>query len=218
MDRQLKERLVGAAVLIAVAAIMVPEIFSGSGSRGDGNHASSSSSAANESGQIKTYHIELQQHPDAAGSQESVAAQTSPLQPDTKADAAVSAAPRPIDHASVSLSQDSHSSSSSSQRSEATNAATRSVVQAQQHAPAAPVSATGWSIQLGSFEAESTAREIAAGTRPHGFSGYVVKARVSGRTWYRVRVGAFADRAAAESALGKLKRAYPQASLVAPNH
>ena len=245
MERQLKERLIGAAVLVAVAAIMVPEMFSGTGSHHDDNTGQSAvsgsvSNASSESGQIKTYRIELQQHPQSAVQPDSGPAQAMPVVPDTRVDAAPVNPPPVVQNSSSSSIAAINSSRASSTPSfnasqpvlagdraahSSVHSSTRSAATVQPHdavheaAPvASPVTSGGWSVQLGSFAAESTAREVASGAKSHGFSAYLVPVRVGGKTLYRVRVGPFADRGAAASALSKLKRAYPQAALAAPNH
>ncbi|HEX2583540.1 MAG TPA: hypothetical protein VHL14_00290, partial [Steroidobacteraceae bacterium] len=95
MERQLKERLVGAAVLIAVAVIMVPEMFSGSGSHESENSKppGNESSASSDSGQVKTYRIELQQREGSAASSVN-SVQAMPSVPDTHADAIASTMPQ----------------------------------------------------------------------------------------------------------------------------
>ncbi|MES1191918.1 MAG: SPOR domain-containing protein [Steroidobacter sp.] len=245
MERQLKERLIGAAVLIAVAAIMVPEMFSGTGSHHDDSTSQlpvsgSGSNASSESGQIKTYRIELQQHPQSVVPTDSVPAQAMPVVPDTRVDAAPANPPPMAQNSSSSSITALNSSRASSTPSfsasqpvlagdraahSSVHSSTRSAASTQPHgavhepAPAAsPVMGSGWSVQLGSFAAESTAREVASGAKSHGFSAYLVPVRVGGKTLYRVRIGPFADRGAAASALSKLRHAYPQAALAAPNH
>jgi DedD protein len=57
VERPVKERLVGAAVLMAAAVILIPEMLSGPG------RESAEKSAAAEEGAIKTYTIDLSQSP-----------------------------------------------------------------------------------------------------------------------------------------------------------
>lgn len=235
MDRKLKERLIGAAVLVAVAVIMVPEMFSGSHSSHDNADNSSSGSSSgsvanNDPGQIKTYRIDLQKHQEvAASSQDSVSAQAMPMVPDTRADAAISASMPPVavtSSASSSVNQPiTQSATQSSGAPSPHNAGVShpAVAHSSANSVSAPrtvtaSAATGWSIQLGSFSAESSAREIVSSAKSHGFAAYLASVKISGKTLYRVRVGPFADRDVAEATLGKLKHGYSQASLVAPNH
>jgi len=222
MERQLKERLVGAAVLIAVAVVMVPEMFSGSGSHAPESQKPSRNAASesSESGQLKTYRIDLQQRePSVASSISSV--QTIPSVPDTHADAIASTVPQSDTASSRATESGSSSLSSfSSERNAANVNSSRAASSASSHAMASPANNPegGWSVQLGSFGAEATAKKIVTDAKSHGFSAFVTPAKVGGKTLYRVRVGPFSDRDAAQVALAKLKRSYAQASLAAPSH
>ena len=56
----------------------------------------------------------------------------------------------------------------------------------------------GWQLQVSSFKTRSEADQFADQLRARGHKAYSVEARVEGRgTWWRVRVGPFASRAAA---------------------
>ncbi len=236
MDRQLKERLVGAAVLIAVAIIMVPEMFSGSGSNRDTtDHAAvttqTGSENSSESGQTKTYRIELQHHDAVTMSSES-SAQVLPMMPDTRNEAAASSSASVV-HSVVAAGVASNSSSSPLINNVQTSskpvvasvnskAAKPSNVSNSVPVSAAVGASTGmpdaWAVQLGSFSAESAAKQIVTDAKSRGFNAYLGSVKVSGKTFYRVRVGSFPNRDAATAALSKLKRQYAQASLVAPSH
>lgn len=63
-------------------------------------------------------------------------------------------------------------------------------------APAPP----GWSIQVASFQDRGQAEARVQELIEQGHEAYRVEALVSGQTWHRVRIGAFADKAAAEAA------------------
>ncbi len=223
MERQLKERLIGAAVLIAVAVIMVPEMFSGSGS----NHASQDQTVSNagssESGQIKTYRIELQ-HRDAGTASSESTAQVLPVVPDTRLAASsvsTSMLPQAADSSSAASAMSGVSASShSAEPVQAFASTSRSSASstASSQGSVASGSINGWSVQVGSFETEATAKQIAVTAKSQGFPAYLASAKVGGKMWHRVRIGPFADRDAAAAAVAKLKHSYAQASLVAPNH
>jgi cell division septation protein DedD len=61
---------------------------------------------------------------------------------------------------------------------------------------------TPWSIQLGASTDAADAKRLAA---KHD-GAQVVSADVDGRRWYRVRLGGFASRADAQTALARLER------------
>jgi len=234
MERQLKERLVGAAVLIAVAVVMVPEMFSGSGSHDVQSQkaADAEASGSSESGQVKTYRIDLQQREASTASSTASlisSVQSIPSVPDTHADAIASTVPQPEPArgpseqvAAPSSSTRSLSASSANQKSPASVSvsASHASSSAARATPSQPANSSegSWNVQLGSFGSEATAKKIVSDARSHGFSAFHSPVKVGGKTLYRVRVGPYTDREVAQAALNKLKHSYAQASLVAPNH
>ena len=56
-----------------------------------------------------------------------------------------------------------------------------------------------FTVQVGSFRSRRKAEDLAARMREQGVQVQVVEASVAGRTWYRVQVGRFDTRAAAEA-------------------
>jgi cell division septation protein DedD len=63
-------------------------------------------------------------------------------------------------------------------------------VAARQEKPAAGP----WSVQVNAFPHERDAQNLAKKLSEKGYDAYVLPVDVKGRTWYRVRVGRFADR------------------------
>ncbi|MGE0114060.1 MAG: SPOR domain-containing protein [Steroidobacteraceae bacterium] len=198
-------------MLVAVAVIMVPEMFSGSGSRPE-----SPANDATTPGQLQTYRIELQ------------SGQRVPQEP------AVIEAPadKPQDELPTSLSDktgpavaaSSSASSTAVRIAQATPDAVNPGVPANPASPkpdpAAPASkpATGdWAVQVGSFGTQDKAQQIASTLKAQGHSAFVVPVKVGGKTFYRVRVGGMTERSAADSTLRKLQSAYPGASVVPAN-
>jgi DedD protein len=58
----------------------------------------------------------------------------------------------------------------------------------------------GWQLQVSSFKSEAEATQFADQLRARGHKAYTVEARVTGRgTWWRVRVGPFSSRHAAQA-------------------
>jgi DedD protein len=75
----------------------------------------------------------------------------------------------------------------------------------------------GWSVQLGSFASRANADRLVHQVQSRGAGSPYVSPIGSGTSVrYRVRVGPFSDRAAAERAAGKLKVAGHGGTLVAP--
>lgn len=237
MERQLKERLIGAAVLVAVAVVLVPEMFSGSASR----VASATQTAAvnlaaetdssTSSGQLKTFHIQLQDRdiataPVAAPAASSAAAaETS--EPDASAPtaAATNAESLAMNNSSASASSASPSTTAAKGNvlkgsiSVASNVATSKPseavsVKAEPINKPAPTDAKGWVVQIGSFSAEAKAKQIAASLKAKDYPAYSGPVTAKGKTLFRVRVGPLAERAAADELLKRLKGEYRDASVV----
>jgi DedD protein len=234
VERQLKERLIGAAVLVAIAVIMVPEMFSGPRS-----HQELASDAVAPTGQLKTYRVELQAVPHAAAQ-----ASASPVAPLVEAPAA-----HPQDelaNASTSSSSGAASgagteaiirvaqSSASSVVSSAASAASAKPVESRpieakpsetkpppaksvetkSTASTAVSSSTTWVVQVGSFGTREKAQQIVGTLKSRGYSAFTGPVTVGSKTLYRVRVGAATDRPSAEGLLQKLKASYPESSVV----
>jgi DedD protein len=79
-------------------------------------------------------------------------------------------------------------------------------------APRAPTSG-GWVVQVGSFSKAGSAQSIADELQREGHNAFVMPFKSGGGTLYRVRVGPM-EKAAAEDALRKIKGAHPKAAVV----
>ncbi|MBX7116262.1 MAG: SPOR domain-containing protein [Myxococcaceae bacterium] len=64
-----------------------------------------------------------------------------------------------------------------------------------------------WSLQLSAYQDRAEADRFVLGLKDKGYSPYIVEAQVAGKgTWYRVRLGRFANREAAARYLTDFKR------------
>ena len=222
VERQLKERLIGAAVLVAIAVILVPEMFSGPRSHSESVVESTSAS----SGQIKTYQIELQSaHSGVTASVASV--QEPAAQPRDETPAAderngveVASASSSLSYAVVATPPRAAASSSVANEPAPKPVAKPRPEPAVEtpNKPAVINKPEGeWVVQIGSFGAEDKARQIVAKLKGQGHPAYLGKVTVAGKTLYRVRIGAMPSRAAADAALQKIKPSYPEASVAQAN-
>ncbi|HEX2492333.1 MAG TPA: SPOR domain-containing protein [Steroidobacter sp.] len=240
MERQVKERLVGAAVLMAAAIILIPEMLSGR----DGPHGPTSERATAEA-TFTTYTIDLQQ-PRANASSRAIVERSPPPQTAAAPPASVAAPAPPGEAVQANTespvqtpSNDSLGSSvqgtaqepqppvvdekptdparlrSASERSASERSASEAPERPAATANAPQVSAGGWVVQLGSFSKQATADRLAAEVRAAGRSAFVMPVRSGAVTLYRVRVGPMQERARAEAALNALKAKAPGAAIVA---
>lgn len=180
MDRQFKERLVGAAVLALLAVLFVPVILDGPDDArttrdiplppADGN-------AAPE----QTYHFDLQtKNP----SPQAATDETGEPVPQTEAPSATTDTP-------------STTEPSTSKPEPATTEAAPAV----QTTPAVD----GWTVQVGSFSTEARAARLRDELRGKDYKAFIVLFKDGAQQYYRVRVGPEPDRAEAEALAKRLQ-------------
>jgi DedD protein len=63
----------------------------------------------------------------------------------------------------------------------------------------------GFSVQVGAFGSEATARKLVADLKADGMPAYIAPLSKSGKTLHRVRAGPVPDRAAADKLAARLK-------------
>ncbi|MEE8113705.1 MAG: SPOR domain-containing protein, partial [Nitrososphaerales archaeon] len=73
-----------------------------------------------------------------------------------------------------------------------------------------------WSVQVQAYSREGHARSLVNKLQYSGYDAYVVRAKVNGRYWYRVRVGHFDSKRKAKTTLASIKqnKTYSQAYVV----
>jgi DedD protein len=203
MEQALKERLVGAVVLVGIAVLLIPELLSGR------KPAVTADDAADGA---RTYTIELQ--PPPSGNPANVkpapeqpgparsAALTLPAPTDEPVDPPVEQA---VDEAVAEIPPQSASDSASSSASVDTAVAS---------APAAP---GGLAVQVGAFGSEDAANRMVRELQSKGFDAYLSPVERGGKTLQRVRVGPARDAATAAATAERLKQlSYGSAVVVGP--
>lgn len=193
MDTAVKERLVGAAVLVVVVVLVVPALLTGPRPPAEPMEPSSNDTRV----------VEIDLSGNGRGEVESGAAtEGEPAgQPETKTEApapAVAAAPVP-----------------------APAAAPRTEPAPEAAAPvAAPVAAAvpsgGWSVQVAALSKADAAQDMAAGLKKKGYAAFVLEHRSGDRVLYRVRVGPEPQRDRAEALARRLTAEGFKPSVVPP--
>ena len=243
VERHVKERLVGAAVLVAAAVILIPEMLSGP-PREQRNQPTAR--VAGEGGEppLKTYTIDLSQSPamkDAA-TPESAAPPTvieAPAPPPENTEPPVA----PESASSEVVAPDQERPESSALENQSNDATPVAAIPAERAAPpvqavapapsrrdvappamppanhAAParsenVTDKGWAVQLASLDSQSAANSMSNQLRDKGYDAFVMPFQKGGTTWYRVRVGPVKDRQAAGELQRKVKETTPGAIVV----
>jgi DedD protein len=238
VERRVKERLVGATVLVAAAVILIPEMLSGPKRTGD----TTAKPASDEP--FKTYTIDLNRSPGATAPQ--TAPQTAPLEeaapppetespriatelPPTSAPDSESPAEEPARSAQASPESATPLPALPAQTAAAERSPEPTARPREERTPAArpvtpsqPVASLssvptskGWAVQLGSFASRPTAERMAREFSGSGQAAFVMPVKSGANTLYRVRVGPFADRTAANDALVGIKKRVANAAVVA---
>jgi DedD protein len=213
MDRALKERVIGAIALVAIAVLVVPVFLDGPSSEAEIVSESVTLPGQNEQSR-KRQTIVLERDRDqpvpAPGSrnlQATTAAEK--LAADDAARQAAAAAAQPEPPAGRQALAPEENQPEPARQASKTEAAATVVAKAEAKtvtpAPAAPESTTGmWAVQLGSFSNQANAERLAAGLRKRGYAAFLSQLGTSSGALHRVRVGPQKDRENAEAVAGKL--------------
>ena len=195
MDTAVKERLVGAAVLVVVVVLVVPALLTGPRPPAEPMEPSSGDTRVVEIDLSGNGRGEVQSGP---------AEEEEPAgQPETRTEApapapAVAAAPVPAADAAP--------------RKESAPEAV-----APEPAPAvAAVPQGGWTVQVAALSKADAAQDMAAGLKKKGYAAFVLEHRSGDRVLYRVRVGPEPQRDRAEALARRLTAEGFKPSVVPP--
>jgi|SRR5687767_2987701 DedD protein len=185
MEVRVRERLIGALVLVAIVVLFVPAILKG---------RDPAPAALPESAPTRRVEVPIGNSVPAPEEQILVPEPAlPPPPPDSKPEA--EAASR---------------SSTATPRAPAPEE--RRVVPeppARTPAPSTPVAgapASAWAVQLGAFSSRSKAEQLVAELRKRRYAAFVLEYRASGQVLYRVRVGPEQDRKRAEDIAARLAK------------
>jgi DedD protein len=223
MDRRVKERLVGASILVVLIVLIVPELLSG-----PAPVPATSRLQAIAPEPVRSVTMDLRTSkaqataPATAPVSDSVAASAA----GAASPAAGSAAPSQAASGAESNTGGSTNSGTAARPSPEPAAAPAAAPAVLEKAPTHPTSvavpraaASGghsWAVQLGSFVSRENADKLARQLKSQGFAVYVSPSGSGASLRYRVRVGPMADRGAATQTVAKLKAAGQVGSLVPP--
>jgi DedD protein len=214
MDRRVKERLIGASILVALIVLVVPELLPGSKfSLPEILPAIAPQATRNVTLDLATSMAPVNSGVEPAGTTSLPASAVS------AAHGGEATAPPAITSSSAespAMSSSAASSSAASSSAASSSAAPPTAAPVETTAPS-PISArAGWAVQLGSFASRSNADNLSRQVKGQGFSVYVLPGGAGSSVRYRVRVGPLADRDSAERTAAKLKSIGHVSSLVAP--
>ena len=198
MEEPLKARLIGASILVLLAVALVPELLSGPKNSAGGTAAGGAKNTRTvtiDLGGAVADGARLEPGPETAAAP----ATTSTLP------TVASPAPAPVAAAPVASTPQEKPAATEEvvappvRTPETRPAAIEPVVQA-----AAPAKGA-FSVQVGAFGSEATARKLVADLKADGMPAYIAPLSKSGKTLHRVRAGPVPDRAAADKLAARLK-------------
>jgi DedD protein len=215
MENRLKERLTGAAILVALIVVLVPEMFRGQSGGGQPKSVTSSSSGSSsgEGAPMRTYTIDLSNNPKSSGPLQSAkeaapAATTTPTPAPPPAPApATQASPPPAP------AQSQPTSPAPAPKHTAPTPTPARVAPPPASAPKSAPAGT-WSAQLGLFSKRENAQRMMNEAKAKGFNATVSSADAKGQ--FHVQVTGLTDRNAAQAMVQKLKGENLPAAVVAP--
>lgn len=210
MDEALKARLIGAAVLVALAVLLIPELLSGrkavepvaeegAGPRGNRTFTIELGAGANGATRTPTT-VAAAPVPGPAPAVPAVASTPSS---EPSADPATQTPPE-----SAAQPSEESAAQAVAQEPAARPEARRSLADELAETQAAPATVAGrggWAVQVGAFSSADTADRLVSELSGAGFQAYVSPIVRSGKTLHRVRVGREADKAGAERLVPGLK-------------
>jgi DedD protein len=205
MENRLKERLTGAAILVALIVMLVPEMFHGQ--RGDVAAIVGSSA---EGPPVRSYTIDLSNSPTRAGPLQSTPVGGGGGSHNDKP----ATVPRPQQSTAVTTTAAEGADAASRPAAAAPAAAAPATTTAKVDTPSVNVDSRqatapshgaqgGWGVQLGRFAKRANAERLAHAAQAQGFAVSVSNADAKGL--YRVFAGSMGDRAAAEAYSQRLK-------------
>ncbi len=185
MDRSLKERIIGAVVLVVFAVMVVPVFLDGPSTKTE--IITESVSLPGQNGQTrKTQTIVLERD------------RTEPV-PVSGNTSGADDKPA-VTHVKKDLPVVDKSLGTGSVKSEPKAAGNTKLVQA--------ISPTGmWAVQLGSFSNQANADRLAADLRKQGFAAFLSQLQTESGSLHRVRIGPQKNREGAEAMAAKLNSA-----------
>jgi cell division septation protein DedD len=225
MDRRVKERLVGASILVVLIVLIVPELLSG-----PAPPAETPTLPVRAPEPIRNVTVDLRTS--KAPAQELDAEAASSVQPSgARDDAASSATTTAMSAATIAAPS---AAADTAPRSAAAAPSALATPPAATLQPSAPLETSlppptskstgstpaaggrGWAVQLGSFESHDNADKLSRQLKAQGFAVYVVPRGSGGSLRYRVRIGPMADHEGAAQVVAKLKSLGHPSSIVAP--
>ena len=225
MDRRVKERLVGAAILVAIVVLVVPELLPGSPRRAAAV-AGHDVPIAEPRDPMRTVTLDIAQN--SAGPALAPGRESAPQTATPASSASVASGPPPGARTAPAAAVVAPQVTPAPRAAVAPPAAAAPHVADAARALEKPrpppirvrtAAAQGhgtWAVQLGSFKDRANALKLARHWKSNGYPAYLSTVGGGARALHRVRIGPYRDRTAAARALAALEKRGVRAALVPP--
>ncbi len=189
MEVRVRERLVGALVLVAIVVLFVPAILKG---------RDPAPAALPEAAPTRRVEVPIDS---AAPVPEEQILVPEPALPETRHRR--SPPPRPAPAPDAGPAKPDADRRPRQRRSRRPRPGAAGETQA---APAPPATTSAWAVQLGAFSNQAKAEQLVAELRKRRYAAFVLEYRAGGQVLYRVRVGPEQDRARAVEIAARLAK------------
>lgn len=198
MDRALKERIIGAVVLVAFAILVVPVFLDGPAD--DADTVREAVTLPGQADQPRTQQTIVLER-DRSEPVPMASAQIPEEQPEEQPEAQTKVETPPAPAPKPQKSEPAESVAAS------TEVAPKAAEAERDTSTVKPASATGmWAVQLGSFSNRDNAERLAADLRDAGYAAFLSQLATANGELHRVRIGPQENRGAAESVAASLSR------------
>jgi DedD protein len=207
MENRLKERLTGAAILVALIVMLVPEMF-----RGQRSEVSTTAGSSGEGPPVRSYTIDLSNNPKHNGPLQSTAAEpAAAVQPEPTS----AQPPKPDPPKAEPVKAEPVKAEPPKTQSAGPDLRTgRAVTAGSMSAAVKASSSASWSVQVGMFGKRENAERMMHEAQGKGFN--VAISNVDNKGMYHVRLTGLADRTAAQALSQRMKASGLPAAVVAP--
>lgn len=221
MDRALKERVIGAIALVAIAVLVVPVFLDGPSTEaeivsepvtlpGQNEQARKRQTIVLERDRDRPVPVSATRNTQATTAAEKLAAddaarKAAAAAEQAKRESAAAAQAEAKPEATAAATEPAREPPPPKPAAEEAGPAPTTVAKADAANGAAAASTTGmWAVQLGSFSEQANAERLAAALRKEGYAAFLSRLETSSGALHRVRVGPQKDRNSAETVAGKL--------------
>jgi DedD protein len=202
MEVRVRERLIGALVLVAIVVLLVPAILKGRGNTPAEPPAESTRRVEVPTSGTPPPPAESVLVPEPVADTHPAADAEPATTTSTKARRPEPSAPRP----DANPDRPAGSTASAPPATTKAQAAAQAPSRAPPVAPASKSTATAWAVQLGAFSNRSKAEQLVAQLKERRYAAFILEYRASGQVLYRVRVGPEQERARADEIAARLAK------------